>query len=270
MAAREPSQPNSERKNSIEAVELRPSERGLLLGMTETGKSTVQDELVSHAREKWRDQLITIFDTKPRYRATRELNGLPPLFRYRRWDDGHGITIPDSVVIGPPADPWPQLRWAWGQKYQVTIFQIRSHDDLPWLSRAMRAAYEHKPKGKKLLIVVDEGNHWFRGRRSNGNIVIEILTSGRENNVGMLIGGQRPYNFSKESMESLTNLYWLHTPAEDDVKHLHHMGVPWTAQPGGDGDHSFYFWSRKRNRAPAGLYRMPAPIQIVKAGKRYG
>lgn len=241
---------------TLETVELRPSERGLLLGMTETGKSSVADDLLRHARRKWPDQDIIIFDTKPRYRGAREVNGTGTWLRYRRWPETHGIHIPDSVVMGAGCDP-KDIEWCWRQDKQVAIIQITKHDDLPWAASVMRHAYEHKRKHRKLLIDVDETNHWFRKKRANGDIIVEILTSGRENGVGMLYGGQRPRNISRESMESLTNLYWLYTPVEEDIKLLHGMGIPWSARPGGDGTHSFYFWSR--HRGGHGLYRLPKP-----------
>lgn len=249
-------QPQTSARPTIETVELRPSERGLLLGMTETGKSSVADDLLRHARRKWPEQDIIYFDTKPRYRGQYEVNGARSLLRYRRWPESHGVYVPGSVVMGPSSDP-RDIEWCWRQDRQVVIVQITKHDDLPWAAAVMRHAYERKRRNRKLLFDVDETNHWFRKRRSNGDIIVEILTSGRENGVGMLYGGQRPRNISKESMESLTNLYWLYTPVEEDAKLLHTMGIPWSARPGGDGTHSFYFWSR--HRGGHGLYRLPKP-----------
>lgn len=242
--------------HSVEDVELKPAERGLLLGMTEMGKSTLADALIDHSRKKFPDQHIIIFDTKPNYRAQMELNGLPSVLRYRNWDDKKGVYIPGSVAIDSSMDPWSSLKFAWQQKYKVVVAQISKHDDIGWLSKVMRAAYEHKPKNKPLLLDVDETNHWFRGHRGHGNIIIEILTSGRENGVGMLLGGQRPRNISVEAMESMTNLYWFYTPWGEDNKHLKSMGVPPTAQPGDFKTYQFYFYSR-RNPNMQGLCKLP-------------
>jgi len=254
---------------NIEDVELRPAERGLLLGMTEMGKSTLGDALLAQARYKYPEQHIIIFDSKPNYRAAMELNGIPSLLRYRNWDDKKGVYIPGSVAIDSSMDPWGSLKFAWQQKYKVVVAQITKHDDILWLSKVMRAAYEHKPKNKPLLLDVDETNHWFRGHRGNGNIIIEILTSGRENGVGMLLGGQRPRNISVEAMESMTNLYWFHTPYGDDVKHLKSMGVPTTAQPGGFKDYKFYFFSR-RDPHIQGLTKLPPATkdEVAKRSRR--
>src|SRR5260221_14049332 len=71
---------------SMEDIELRPAERGLLLGMTEMGKSTLGDALLARARYKYPDQHIIIFDSKPNNRPAMELNVIPSLLRNRNWD----------------------------------------------------------------------------------------------------------------------------------------------------------------------------------------
>lgn len=237
--------------------------------MTEMGKSTLGDALREHARARYPEQDIIIFDTKPNYRAAMELNGLPSLLRYRNWDDKKGVLVPGSVVIDPSHDPWGALKFAWQQKYKVIIAQITKHDDIAWSAKVMRAAYEHKRKNRPLRFDVDETNHWFRGHRGHGNIIIEVLTSGRENGVGMLLGGQRPRNISVEAMESFTNLYWFYTPYEDDNKHLKSMGVPATAAPGEFKTHRFYFYSR-RDPHIQGLTKLPNATkeEVLKRARR--
>lgn len=258
---------------TLEDIELRPAERAFLVGMTETGKSTLLDALVEHSRRSQPDQLHIIYDSKPRWRGTWELNGLPAWRRYRRWDDAKGTRLDGAVVLPPPdesvlpadyeARAASDVKWAWRFGHRTILAQVTQHRQLPWLSAVMRASYEHKPKNRKLMHVVDEGNHWFRHGRPTGSVIVEILTSGRENGVGMLLGGQRPRNISVEAMESLTNLYWFHTPSADDVKHLHHMGVPLSARPGAEGSNAFYFYSRKRPHR--GLCRLSLPSQTARA-----
>ena len=241
---------------TLDDIELRPAERAFLVGMTETGKSTLLDALIAQSRRAYPDQLHIIYDSKPRWHGTRELSGLPTWARYRQWDDAKGTELPGSVVLPAPdesvlpadydARAEHDVRWAWRFGHKTILAQATHQRELPWLSAIMRASYEHKPKNAKLMHVVDEGNHFFRNGRATGGIIVEMLTSGRENGVGVLLGGQRPRNISVEAMESLTNLYWFHTPARDDVKHLHHMGVPLDARPGAEGSNAFYFYSRKR------------------------
>lgn len=242
--------------SSLDDIELRPAERAFLVGMTGTGKSTLLDALIRHSRASYPSQYHIVYDSKPRWRGTTELYGWPTWRRYRNWDDAKGTVLPDSVVLSPPSDDVlpadydamaeHNVKWAWRFGHRTILAQIEHNRQLPWLSAVMRASYEHKRKNTQLMHVIDEGNHWFRHGRPTGNIIVEMLTSGRENGVGVLLGGQRPRNISVEAMESLTNLYWFHTPTRDDVKHLHHMGVPLDAKPGAEGSNAFYFYSRFR------------------------
>lgn len=241
--ARIPSRP----PRSLEDIALRPGERGLLLGMTRTGKTTLAEWLLDDARRRYPKQRIVVLDSKPHFRGEKELNGLPATLRYRRWDDGYGSRLPGSVVLPPSGDAARDVRWAWEQGYQVILAQTSpSRSELPWLAAVIEAAYRCKRKNEQLLLYIDETNHFFRWKRSLGNAIVNTLTSGGERNVGCLLGGQRPANISVEAMESATNLYWFYTPYVEDVKKLRAMDVPVDARPPVAGTHGFYFHSRLR------------------------
>lgn len=232
---------------SLDDIALRPGERGLLLGMTRTGKTTLGEWLLDYARRAYPKQRIVVLDSKPHFRGEKELNGLPAALRYRKWDTGYGSKLPGSVVLPPTGDAKRDVKWAWEQGYQTILAQTGpNRRELPWLASVLEASYELKRKNEQLLIYVDETNHFFRWKRSLGNSIVNTLTSGGERNVGCLLGGQRPANMSVESMESATNLYWFYTPYWEDVKKLRAMDVPQDARPPESGTHGFYFHSRLR------------------------
>ena len=242
---------------TLDDVALHPGERGLLLGMTRTGKTTLAEWLLATAQRQYPKQKIVVLDSKPHFRGWRELNGMPASVRYRKWDTGYGSFLPGSVVLPPGRDAKADIRWAWNQGYQTILAQIPpSRHELPWLASVIEAAYEAKRKDEQLLIYVDETNHFFRWRRSLGNAIINTLTSGGERNVGCLLGGQRPVNIGVEAMESATHLYWFYTPYREDVKKLRAMDVPLDAQPPVAGTHGFYFHSRTRQ--VRGVCKLPA------------
>lgn len=231
--------------------------------MTKTGKTTLHDQLILHDYRAHPQQDIIVFDTKPCYRGAHELTGLSTRWRYRKWDTGKGIVLPDSVVISPETgDPDSAIEQAWAQHYRLVVAQVRRHADIPWLAAVMRHSYEHKRKNRPLRFVIDELNHWMYRNKKQADDVIEYLTSGRENNVGMLLGAQRPRNVGVNSIESATVLYWFWTPWEEDQKHLRSMGIPTDAKPGPRGSHIFYCVNMDTGvRGPCKLPPPPAALR---------
>lgn len=257
MAQPQSRQASSHPPRTLDDIALHPGERGLLLGMTRTGKTTLGEWLLDYARRHYPKQKIVVLDSKPHFRGEKELNGLPAKLRYRKWDTGYGSLLPGSVVLPPSDNAGRDIRWAWNQGYQTVLAQTSANRaDLPWLAAVIEASYAAKRKDEQLLIYVDETNHFFRWRRSLGNAIVNTLTSGGERNVGCLLGGQRPANISVEAQESATHLYWFYTPYREDVKKLRAMDVPPDAAPPGPGTHGFYFHSRIR--PIRGVCRLPA------------
>lgn len=256
---------------SLSDIALLPSERGLTLGMTNTGKSSLHDALIAYDYQTYPRQDIIVFDTKPCYRGERELSGLSTsgrLGRYRHWDRDKGVLLPHSVAIGPDiGDPATALEQCWAQQYRLIVAQFNDRLDMDkrgqigWLSRLMRYAYTHKRKGRPLKFYVDELNHWMYRNTTNADIIFEVLTSGRENGIGLHVGAQRPRNIGRNSIESLTTLYWFYTPLDDDVKDLWQMGVPPEARPGTDGSHTFYVFRRGEMRHVRGMAKLPQPAR---------
>lgn len=254
---------------SLSEIALLPAERGLSLGMTGTGKSSLHDALIAFEYQAYPRQDMLVFDTKPCYRGEKELSGLGTrgrLGRYRHWDSGKGVLLPQSVVIAPDlGDPATALEQCWAQGYRLIVAQYNDRLDMDkrgqiaWLSRLMRYAYTHKRKNRPLRFVVDELNHWMYRNTTNADIIFEVLTSGRENGIGMLLGAQRPRNIGRNSIESLTTLYWFYTPLEDDVKDLRSMGVPPDAAPGADGSHQFFVFRRGKMGHIRGLAKLGTP-----------
>lgn len=219
----------------------------MILGETRTGKSTLAEQLIEGWRLNYPKSFVLVADTKPRFKAARELDGRPTSVsrRYARQDWGE--EIPNSVVL-PLRNPRAEIRMARQLKYDVAIAQIprRTRDYLGLVGLCMRYAYEDRPPRKPLLIYTDEMNNFFRLSEAPGHAreaIVMIITSGGERNVSFLGAAQRPRNISVEALESLTKLYWFHTPFGEDVKHLRNMGTPISAKPP-DEYYKFYFFDK--------------------------
>lgn len=232
---------------SMADIALKAGERGTIIGETRTGKSTLAEQLIAQYRLDYPRGRVVILDSKPRFRAERELSGIPTRVsqRYRKWDWGE--TIPSSVVI-PLVDWRGEIKHAWSLKYQCVICQIEQRRDIWKLNECVKAAYEDRTPGRPLLIYADELNNFFRteGRRASDGIIM-VITSGGERSVGFLGAAQRPRNISVEAIESLTKLYWFKSPFVEDVKHLKSMGVPSTAKPPLNY-YQFYFFDKMTSK----------------------
>lgn len=228
------------RPASMDDITLEIGERGIILGMTRVGKSTLAEVIIDNWQTKYKKARIVVLDSKPRFKAQWQLNGLPAAPLYRNWDWGY--TIPNSVVI-PMRDPKAELSLAWSLGYHVVIAQIHQRSDIKKLDDVLQAAYETRKKNYPLFFYVDELNNFFRSGQAAGNGIVMAITSGGERSTAFLGAAQRPRWISVEAIESMTKLYWFYTPYGDDVKHLKSMGVPPSAAPPSQY-YVFYFFDR--------------------------
>lgn len=258
---------------TMEHIRLGIGERGFIVGMTETGKSTLAETLIYDWVNEFRKGYVIIIDSKPRFRAEKELSGIPTSVsrRYEKWDYGPG-PFPGSVVL-PLRDIDGELRMAVSLGYRIIIAQVDDRfKDIGKLNNVIISGYNHRKKGKPLLFYVDETNNFFRHVNSKeGSGIVMVLTSGRERYVGALLAGQRPRHVSVEAMECMTKLYSFYFPFDEDVKHLKAMGIPaeWKRPTAPIDAHVFSLYDRKRN-----LYGMchvqPVPWAAKKGKVKHG
>src|ERR1035437_9164347 len=135
----------------LDRLSLRARERGLVLGGTEAGKSTLADILGADFITRYRDKGARrlVLDSKPRYRGQYLLSGLPAKRRYKSWD--HGAAIPGSVICEDPRD----LERAFGMGNTV-ICQGESGRDVPRLVAHASEFLRHSRAGRPQLLQVDE------------------------------------------------------------------------------------------------------------------
>lgn len=242
-------------------IRLRAGERGMLLGETRTGKSTTASQLITWYSEDYPKSFTLLVDTKPRFRGERELDGRPTAIsrRYKRQDWGE--EIPGSVVL-PLRNVQQEIRMARNLKFRIAIAQIphRSKEYLGLCGMAMYHAYNDRPPRQPLLVYVDEMNNFFRLSSAPAiarEAIVMIITSGGERSVGFLGAAQRPRNISVEALESMTKLYWFHTPFGEDVKHLKNMGIPATARTPNEFYRFYFFdkYTRKEGMAMLNLQK---------------
>lgn len=223
--------------------------------------------------------MTLILDSKPRFRAERELYGLftAASRRYAKWGYGSGI-IPGSVVCDGKM-PW---KYEFSQAFKTNgvhtiIVQTEHESERPRLAEAARAFYEGYGAKKPRLVIVDEVADFYESGRAVASIIQQIARAGRERDVALIAGSQRPRKVPKELMTEMSRLYlfelqWVRG-ANSDLRHIMEFGLPpeleLTAyQPAG---HVFFMWDRKLKYSfPSGAYHQLDLSSNFYTGAPYG
>lgn len=239
-------------------VALHAGERGILVGASGTGKSTLAEHVLSAFRDEYPNARILVCDTKPRWRAQLHTDGTSTRRYYRNM--AQGDTIKDSVALTRLKD------WgiAWDKDLNPSQTVVCQNLEL---SDAMNARFQtmvaekffHSQQAKRpSLIYFDEGHDFFGtngAARGTSDIVQRCFRGGRERNLASLIGVQRPKGVN---LQCLTETCWcalFRINFTDDVRRLWEMGWPKDAMPPTyDQPHAFRLWRAERPGAP--LYRL--------------
>jgi energy-coupling factor transporter ATP-binding protein EcfA2 len=220
----------------IADIAVQVSERGLLVGETGTGKSTLANVFLNHWAETDKDARILLIDTKPRFRAEYQLSGKSATPLYKNWRQG--VTIPYSYRL-PIGASGKDLRNAWeivrtttppnrGLTIiaQVPINQHAAQLYYAWLDEMIRAHYSHIGKSHWNYFYVDEMLAFMRQSRKNQVGAIQVITAGRELGHTFLGGTQRPFWIPTEAMSEMTKVYSFFMSMKKDKDRLWEIGLP--------------------------------------------
>lgn len=232
------------------------TERGFLAGGTEAGKSTLAELLAMDFMHRYynRGARRLIVDSKPRYRAQWQTNGLSAAHRYRKW--GHGKAVPGSCVVDTPAE----LKTCWKLGYRTAIVQGESRRDVGRLVDTMSAFLDSSSARRPQLLQIDETSDFFHsnGAAKGGDDVVErSARAGRERGTAGLYCTQRTFGLSSALMENLTRLYAMRLDSKKDAKRFQEMGAPEFVMP--TDEHVFMYWSKHDYRNVYGPYRLELP-----------
>lgn len=243
---------------SLDQISLRRNERGLLIGGTGSGKTTLADLLRGDFLHRYYTlgARCLIVDTKPRYRAQYLINGLSAAKRYKTWD--HGPMVAGSVVV----DDVRELKSAWRLGHRIAIVQCTSKKDLPRVIQVVRAFLEDSRAGRPQLVQFDEIGDFYHGNgiaKGGDDVADEAARAGRERGTSALFCGQRTIGISSTLIENLTRGYFMVLDAKKDARRITEMGAPEFVWP--ENDHEFMYWTKLARRHVYGPYKLALPAR---------
>jgi len=231
--------------------------RSFLVGTTGTGKSTLGEILLQEYRNQYSKEKVpvrtVIIDTKPRFKAEFELSGLTTGLtgRYKKWGYGSGI-IKGSYVLPRQREVGEELDQVWRLGGTIAIAHSETESEWEYTSRVATEFYERYGSKHPRVLFVDELADFFK-QRSLGDIYQRIARNGRERDVALIAGSQRPRKVPVEVMTEMSRIYMFQLDFDEDLKHVYQFGIPRNVQkPNG---YVFYMYDRKlKDKLPSDNY----------------
>lgn len=237
-------------------ISLRERERGLCLGGTGSGKTTLEELLIADFWTRYKDSRILILDSKPRFRAEFLPTGISAKRRYRHWKPG--TFIPGSVVIDHPS----QLKGAWQTANRVVVAQCDMAADRWKLVAAAEQFFADARHSKPQLLCVDETADFFHMNGSpiagSSDALVRVARSGRERGTAALYCSQRARSLPSSIIEEMSQLYLFVLDGVADLKRCVEMGAPpWIEPP--EKEFQFALWTKRDRKNVYGPYTVDLP-----------
>lgn len=237
------------------------TDRMLLLGASGTGKSTLGEAVMMDALRRILNLRVLILDSKPRFRAEYETNGLGAGWRYRRM--AHGTSpLPGSIAL-PVKNPARSLGDAWRFGGRIAVAQApKGADDLETLYLLLETAsafFDQARADRPQLLYVDEVMDFFYLNGSpigKDMTILQTVRAGRELGIGLLAATQRPRGIPAQLLQesNAMALFWLRNG--EDVDRLDDFSLPYghALMPRTDNK-TFYYYNHVR-KSIAGTYKL--------------
>lgn len=220
---------------------LEPGQRGVCIGQTGCGKSTLSTELVRRFLRDYPQSRVLIVDSKPRYRATHRMNGWT--LHYPKW--AKGDTIQGSIAVHHSGEVMPAYRFTRCvvlQSLHPNAHEVHDFEEEAFESarKLFRSSHETSPT----LLYVDEYYDLITGGGLSGHTdrrVLQVIRAGRERHMAALISTQRPRSIPLPTLTEATKYYIFTLEYEDDIQYMQKHGPRMTNVPHG---YNFVFYER--------------------------
>lgn len=239
----------------MEAIAMPTAGRAVLVGKSRSGKSTLAERLIQHWRASQPNPRVLIVDTKPRFRATHELNGMTTAAsrRYKKWR--HGAEVPRSVVMPAGVHVRHAMQQTWRLGFDTAIAQVPNLHGVDWLRAAMEWFYTDSDAQVQQLLYMDEVADFFSssGTYGRGDSIVQSVRSGGERGVAVLAGTQRPTGVPKSFFSEATRIYLFKLKYKRDLQHLQDSILPEDMLPPRE-KYIFHLYDDEEDRR--GVYRL--------------
>jgi hypothetical protein len=234
-------------------ISLRERERAFLLGGTGSGKTTLEEMLISDFYNRYPSSRILILDSKPRFRAEFFTNGMSARRVFKHWKPSP--TIPGSVLIRQAS----QLDDAWRLGARIVVVQCERQSERHLLVATAEKFFNEARHSRPQLMCVDETADFFHqnGAPIGGSTdaLIRVARSGRERGTAGLYCTQRARSIPSSIIEELTQLYLFVLDGVADLKRCVEMGAPsWIEPP--DNLHEFMLWTKRDRKNVYGPFQV--------------
>lgn len=230
---------------SAEDIELEAGDRAILVGASRSGKSTLAEWLLRRFRERYPEARLAVFDTKPRWRATRLVDGTNSRKLYRAL--AKGDTIPDSISCSRLKD-WG-LAWDRDNNPTQTVIFQRMDDEqennIRFQVACANLLFRTQRANRPTLAYFDEGMDFYNatsGAKGGSDVIQRMYRSGAERNLASLMGMQRPKGVNIQTLSEMSKAYLFRILFDEDYKRLLDMGWPRDAYPPEEA-HVFRYWN---------------------------
>jgi hypothetical protein len=220
---------------------MQPAERGVCIGQTGCGKSTLSTELIRRYLLDFPKSRVLIVDSKPRYRATHRMNGIG--LQYPKW--AKGDTIQGSIAVHHASEVMPAYRFTRCvilQSLHPNAHEVRDFEEEAFESarKLFRSSHESSPT----LLYVDEYYDLITGGGTSGHTdrrVLQVIRAGRERFMSALISTQRPRSIPLPTLTEATKYYIFTLEYIDDIEYMQKHGPRMIHVPHG---YNFVFYER--------------------------
>lgn len=212
-------------------VLMKPNERGLMVGKTRSGKSTLALQSLNELLTLYPTMEALIVDTKPHFKASHLLSGLKADYLYRNWQGGD--YFPFSVYLNA-ADKNVHLDYAFDIAHTISgrkrgaavILQTDDKSTYPIIANRLREQYRRSNKKRNVFIYIDEAYSLLKYSRYVAEQVTLCVTAGGERGVGVLAATQRPRWIPVEMLSEITRYYVFRLDNGKDKINLRDNGLP--------------------------------------------
>lgn len=243
---------------TIADISIGRAERGLLVGGTGSGKTTIAELMIAHCRRTISELRVLVVDTKPRFRAEWQLDGLSAAPLYRRWD--HGEVLPGSYLLDLHVRGYG-LESVWQRGGRVAVAQSDSEEsEYPEITRVVEAFYRGARASEPRMLYVDEVMDFYgmTGQPIAGSrpSIVKCVRAGREKGLGVLVATQRPQGIPVQLVQEASVICVFRLDNEDDLVVLMRRGLPRSAIVP-EEDRVFWWWRKPRRTGKLLTVKLP-------------